>query len=141
MSKEIKVIVNNSVELSDLLEKLEAQGYKWASGDLPTELIPFDDFPCVIRCTEKKSIYWATASWKPTIVEDAISVKDYLAVKDDEEKTVSIKRQDIHNAMADIIKEDDLTGELFGKQPLMILVVGIIIEKIERKIFGEEGEE
>lgn len=141
MSKEIKVIVNNSVELSDLLEKLEAQGYKWGSGDLPTELIPFDDFPYVIRCTEEKSIYWATASWKPTIVEDAISVKDYLALKDDEEKTVSIKRHDIHSAMADVIKEDDEIGKLFDKQPLLFLAAVIIIETIERKIFEEKGEE
>lgn len=137
MSKKIKVIVNNSEEISDLLKKLETQGYKWGTGDLPTKLIPFCDFPYVIYAlTEEKSILWGS-----TICEDAISVKDYLAVKDDEEKTVRIKRGDIHSAMADIFKEDDITGELFEKQPLLILVIGIIIEKIERKIFEEKGEE
>lgn len=136
MFKKIKVIVNNSEELSDLLEKLETQGYKWGSGDLPKEYTPFGDFPYVIYCTEQKSIYWG-----PTICENAISVKDYLTVKDDEEKTVRIKRHDIHYAMADVIKENDEIGKLFEKQPLLILVVGIIIEELERKIFGEEGEE
>ena len=137
MSEKIQVIVKNSVELSDLLEKLETQGYKWGSGDLPTKLVPFCDFPYVIYVpAEDKSI-----SWGPIIRNDAISVKDYLTVKDDEEKTVTIKRHDIHSAMTDIIKEDDEIVKLFEKQPLLILVFGIIIEKIERKIFGEEGEE
>jgi len=137
MSEKIKVIVNNSEELSDLLEKLETQGYKWGSGDLPTKLVPFGDFPYVIHVPiVDKSILWGS-----TVCGDEISVKDYLSVKDDEEKTVRIKRSDIHNAMADLLKENDEIVKLFEKQPLLILVVGIIIEKIERKIFGEEGEE
>lgn len=137
MSKKIKVIVNNSEEISDLLKKLETQGYKWGTGDLPTKLIPFCDFPYVIYAlTEEKSILWGS-----TIGENAISVKDYLTVEDDEEKTVTIKRHDIHYAMADVIKEDDEIGKLFEEKPLLILVFGIIIEEIERKIFGEEGEE
>jgi hypothetical protein len=72
-----------------------------------------------------------------------LSVKDdeEKTVKDDEENTVRIKRTDIHYAMADVIKEDDEIGKLFEEKPLLILVFGIIIEKIERKIFGEEGEE
>ena len=145
MSEKVKVIVKNSVELSDLLEKLETQGYKWGSGDLPTKLVPFGDFPYVIHVPiVDKSILWGS-----TVCGDEISVKDYLSVKDDEEKTVKddeentvrIKRTDIHYAMADVIKEDDEIGKLFEEKPLLILVFGIIIEKIERKIFGEEGEE
>lgn len=137
MSEKVKVIVKNSVELSDLLEKLETQGYKWGSGDLPTKLVPFGDFPYVIHVPiVDKSILWGS-----TVCGDEISVKDYLTVKDDEEKTVRIKRTDIHYAMADVIKEDDEIGKLFEEKPLSILVFGIIIEKIERKIFGEEGEE
>jgi len=137
MSEKVKVIVKNSVELSDLLEKLETQGYKWGSGDLPTKLVPFGDFPYIIHVPiVDKSILWGS-----TVCGDEISVKDYLSVKDDEEKTVSIKRNDIHYAMADVIKEDDEIGKLFEEKPLLILVFGIIIEKIERKIFGEEGEE
>lgn len=137
MSEKIKVIVNNSEELSDLLEKLETQRYKWGSGDLPTEIIPFGGFPYVIYVLTKEK----TILWGPTICEDAISVKDYLAVKDDEEKTVIIKRHDIHSAMADVIKEDDEIGKLFDKQPLLFLAAVIIIETIERKIFEEKGEE
>jgi len=137
MSEKVKVIVKNSEELSDLLKKLETQGYKWGSGDLPTKLVPFGDFPYVIHVPiEDKSILWGS-----TICGDEISAKDYLAVKDDEENTVRIKRTDIHYAMADVIKEDDEIGKLFEEKPLLILVFGIIIEKIERKIFGEEGEE
>ena len=145
MSEKIQVIVKNSVELSDLLEKLETQGYKWGSGYLPTKLVPFGDFPYVIHVPiVDKSILWGS-----TVCGDEISVKDYLSVKDDEEKTVKddeektvrIKRHDIHYAMADVIKEDDEIGKLFEEKPLLILVVGIIIEEIERKIFGEEGEE
>lgn len=137
MSEKVKVIVKNSAELSDVLEKLETQGYKWGTGDLPTKLVPFGDFPYVIHIpTEDKSILWGS-----TVCGDEISAKDYLAVKDDEEKTVSIKRTDIHYAMADVLREDNEIGKLFIEQPLLILVIGIIIEKLERKIFGEEGEE
>ena len=51
-----------------------------------------------------------------------------------------INRGDVHKAFINLMDNDEATAKLMESNPLLVLVFGIIVNKIEDVIFGEENE-
>ncbi len=65
----------------------------------------------------------------------------YLELVEPAQKTVTIVRGDIVDAVCRVVKEDESTRELIGGEPLLILVFHILAEKIEDELFGGDADE
>lgn len=133
--KRIKtIIIGNENEKKAVMEKLEKEGYRWSSGDKPTELSVHSIYPFMLYMHDDYRITFSI-----TKSSHALTAEEFMEEGGGEKKTENgklIKKGGIKDAILDLMLNDKETRELVDDLPILVLVLGLVAAKIEKHFFN-----
>lgn len=140
------IVVNNLTEQIALMATFEEKGFKWATGDKPTEWNPYKAGMCfpysIVTINEDKMLLYDEDA------DGGISTEEYLSRQEDDRDVTEEEGKDhkvvcpgdIYKAMRCGIDHDFALKRVTDRNPALLLLCFAVAKIIEREIFGEKGE-